>query len=184
MPTLIGHLAVPLAARLGLGSRRVGGPLLAAAGVLAVLPDADVIGFRFGVGYGDLLGHRGFTHSILFAVVAAGTVAGLWRARRGERGFVFAFLLVAALSHGVLDACTNGGLGVAFLSPFSNARSFAPLRPIEVSPLTLREALSPLGLRVLWSEVAWLWLPFLSLAGLAAWIRRRRPGERHRPGMP
>src|SRR5712671_4718758 len=33
----------------------------------AVLPDADIIGFAFGVDYGDLLGHRGFFHSLLFA---------------------------------------------------------------------------------------------------------------------
>ena len=33
-------------------------------GVLAVIPDLDVIGFRFGIPYEDVLGHRGFTHSI------------------------------------------------------------------------------------------------------------------------
>ena len=31
----------------------------------AVIPDLDVIGFGFGVHYGDFWGHRGFTHSLL-----------------------------------------------------------------------------------------------------------------------
>jgi len=35
----------------------------------AVLPDADVIGFPFGINYGGLLGHRGLSHSLLFAVL-------------------------------------------------------------------------------------------------------------------
>lgn len=35
----------------------------------AVLPDADVIGFALGVKYGDLLGHRGLSHSLSVAFV-------------------------------------------------------------------------------------------------------------------
>ncbi|MDI8954364.1 metal-dependent hydrolase, partial [Salmonella enterica subsp. enterica serovar Anatum] len=37
--------------------------------VLAMLPDADVLAFKFGVAYGNVFGHRGFTHSLLFAFV-------------------------------------------------------------------------------------------------------------------
>jgi hypothetical protein len=33
----------------------------------SVLPDIDVVGFRFGIHYADLWGHRGMTHSLLFA---------------------------------------------------------------------------------------------------------------------
>jgi len=33
----------------------------------ALLPDADVIGFALGIHYGDLFGHRGLSHSLLFA---------------------------------------------------------------------------------------------------------------------
>jgi inner membrane protein len=40
----------------------------------AVLPDVDVIGFEFGIPYGDFWGHRGFTHSLVFAAVLAGAV--------------------------------------------------------------------------------------------------------------
>jgi inner membrane protein len=28
-----------------------------------MLPDADVLAFKFGVAYGNVFGHRGFTHS-------------------------------------------------------------------------------------------------------------------------
>ncbi|HVR39947.1 MAG TPA: metal-dependent hydrolase, partial [Thermoanaerobaculia bacterium] len=42
------------------------------AGVIAsILPDADVAGFAFGIPYGSMFGHRGFTHSILFALLAS-----------------------------------------------------------------------------------------------------------------
>jgi inner membrane protein len=34
----------------------------------AILPDADVLGFAFGIEYGGFFGHRGFTHSLCFAL--------------------------------------------------------------------------------------------------------------------
>jgi membrane-bound metal-dependent hydrolase YbcI (DUF457 family) len=37
----------------------------------AVGPDLDVIGFWLGVPYDSFWGHRGFTHSIVFAVVVS-----------------------------------------------------------------------------------------------------------------
>jgi inner membrane protein len=40
------------------------------------LPDADVAGFRFGIKYEDMWGHRGMTHSLLFAA-ALGTLAAV-----------------------------------------------------------------------------------------------------------
>src|SRR6266550_9619008 len=41
--------------------------------VCSAIPDFDVIGFRFGIRYGDFWGHRGFTHSLVFAAVLAGS---------------------------------------------------------------------------------------------------------------
>jgi len=35
----------------------------------SLLPDLDVVGFGFGIHYGDFWGHRGFTHSLLFALI-------------------------------------------------------------------------------------------------------------------
>src|SRR5688500_7841019 len=41
-----------------------------AAGIFcAVVPDADSIGFALGIRYGDMLGHRGLSHSLLFAAI-------------------------------------------------------------------------------------------------------------------
>lgn len=63
MPTIVTHAAVPLCLGLGLGSKVIPRGLLLAGMGLAMLPDADVLAFKFGVAYGDVLGHRGFTHS-------------------------------------------------------------------------------------------------------------------------
>jgi len=77
---------------------------------------------------------------------------------------------VVTASHGLLDALTDGGLGVAFLAPFSGERFFFPWQPIEVSPIGLRRFLSGRGLEVLRSELLWVWLPSILLAGAAlAW---------------
>jgi inner membrane protein len=79
------------------------------------------------------------------------------------------FLFLATASHGVLDAMTNGGLGVAFFAPFSDARYFFPWRPIVVSPISIRAFFGPRGLQVMWSEIGWIWAPsiVLFLVGLA-----------------
>ncbi|VEB62341.1 putative membrane protein [Salmonella enterica subsp. enterica] len=69
MPTVITHAAVPLCLGAGLGLKVIPPRLLFAGVVLAMLPDADVLAFKFGVAYGNVFGHRGFTHSLLFAFV-------------------------------------------------------------------------------------------------------------------
>src|SRR5438552_12554369 len=56
------------------------------AGILcSIVPDLDVIGFRFGIRYGDFWGHRGFTHSLVFAALLASivTFALLWHGASG-----------------------------------------------------------------------------------------------------
>ena len=69
MPTVITHAAVPLCIGLGLGSKVIPPRLLFAGIILAMLPDADVLSFKFGIAYGNVFGHRGFTHSLVFAFV-------------------------------------------------------------------------------------------------------------------
>ncbi len=51
MPTIITHAIVLLSAALALRRPRPTPPVALAGAVLAMLPDADVIGFRFGVAY-------------------------------------------------------------------------------------------------------------------------------------
>jgi inner membrane protein len=146
----------------------------------SVIPDLDVIGFRFGIHYGDFWGHRGFTHSLLFAVLLAGAVmlAAFRHASPGlNRLPLWIYFFLATASHGFLDAMTDGGLGVAFFSPFDNHRYFLPWRPIHVSPIGVARFFSERGFAVLQSELVWIWLPAALLA-LSAWLlRRRSPAE-------
>ncbi len=70
----------------------------AAAAICSVLPDLDVIGFPLGIRYGDFWGHRGFTHSLVFAALLAGVVIFIWF-RRGATSIgllpLFTYLFLA-----------------------------------------------------------------------------------------
>ena len=142
----------------------------------SVIPDLDVIGFRFGVNYGDFWGHRGFTHSLAFAALLASIVA-IVMFRHGVSGIgrfaVFAYLFLATASHGVLDAITNGGLGVAFFSPFDNTRYFLPWRPVRVSPIAVTRFFTSRGFAILQSELLWIWLPAILFAAMVVMLRRK-----------
>jgi inner membrane protein len=148
----------------------------------SVLPDFDVIGFGLGVHYGDLWGHRGMTHSLLFAAVAAILAAGAMGVRAGSWWKAVLLFFCITASHGFLDAMTDGGLGVAFFSPLDTQRYFFPWRPLHVSPIGAEGFFSARGLRVLESEFVWIWLPTLAAAvaawGVRAWRRSRPSGVR------
>lgn len=139
-------------------------PLYWIVGMLcANIPDFDVISFAF-VPYGHFFGHRGFTHSVVFALLLAWCFSRIFlRKRKEHRNLFFFYLFLCTLSHPVLDAMTNGGLGVAFFSPFENSRYFFPWTPIQVSPIG-RSFFSLQGLRVIQSEVLYIGLPcFITL---------------------
>lgn len=165
VPTLLTHPAVPLALACALADAPVSRRLLLAGIAASILPDLDTLAFRFGIAYGAQLGHRGFSHSLLFALLVAllGMLAANWL--KASRQRCFAFLFLACASHGILDAFTNGGLGVALLWPYSEHRYFAPFRPIEVSPFGLQRFLARAP-TLLASEIRWVWLPLTGLAVL------------------
>ena len=167
MPTVITHAGVALALGSLWGARPVPRRFWAACAVCSVLPDADVIGLYLGIPYDHPLGHRGLSHSLPFAL-AVGAVAAFWVSRAPlqlplSRLTLTLVLSAITASHGILDALTDGGLGIAFLAPFDNARHFFPWQPIPVSPLGARALLSPYGAQVLLSEATWLGLPSLAL---------------------
>ena len=83
------------------------------------------------------------------------------------------YFFLATASHGFLDAMTDGGLGIAFFSPFDNQRYFLPWTPIRVSPIGVGRFFTDRDLAVLQSELLWIWLPAVLLA-LSAWLIRRR----------
>jgi inner membrane protein len=150
-----------------------------AAAICSVVPDLDAIGFRFGIPYADFWGHRGFTHSLVFAAVLAGIVAlAIFqrRAVRIGRFALFGYLFLATASHGVLDAMTDGGMGVAFFSPFDTTRYFLPWRPIRVSPIAVTRFFTPRGLAILQNEAVWIWLPAI-FASLVLTLRRKGEEE-------
>src|SRR5262245_24964960 len=185
MPTIFSHPAVPLALGFGLGKEVVSRRLLLAGVAASILPDLDVVAFSFGIPYEHEFGHRGFSHSFFFAAFVALIGACAHRSLESSFGIAFGFLLLATVSHGVLDAFTNGGLGIALFWPYSGARYFArfqlmstrykiSLFLIEVAPMSISDFLSS-GAMVLLSELRWVWLPCgLVAIGLAGFLRRLR----------
>jgi inner membrane protein len=141
-----------------------------------VLPDADVLSFPLGIRYEDMLGHRGLSHSLVFAFVLSWIVAFVAFPRlpeRWTRSLLFSYFFIVTASHGALDAMTDGGLGIAFFAPFDNTRYFFPFRPIKVSPIGL-SFFSARGLDVIWSELLWLCIPATIIASAVLFYRKRR----------
>lgn len=171
MPTIFTHAVVPLALGLALG-RGTLSPRLLAAGVLATIaPDFDTIAFKLGIAYADPFGHRGASHSLAIALLVGVLGASISPWLRTTRVRAFWFLAFCTASHPLLDALTNGGLGVALLWPWSHERFFAPWRPIAVSPIGAG-FFSARGVAVLWSELQWIGFPCAMLALPWAAIRR------------
>ena len=141
---------------------------LAIAATCAMLPDIDVLGLRLGIPYGDMLGHRGLTHSLAFAAGAFVIANIFWKARFA------ACAGIAMASHGILDAFTNGGRGVAFFAPFSAERYFFPVTPIAVSPIGLG-FFSSRGASVLLNEFLWVWCPVIIISAAVHYVRFRNP---------
>ncbi len=167
MPTIMTHAIVPLAIAVAAGPARISPKLAAAGAVLAILPDADVIGFAVGIDYADPWGHRGASHAVAFAALIAGLLTVLWREARSFGAFLF--LTLAMASHGLLDTLTDGGLGAALWWPFDDARIFAAATPIRVSPIGA-DFFSARGLETLVSEILWVWVPCMLLAIAGRWI--------------
>lgn len=165
-------------------SRVMDGRAFLLGALCSVLPDADVVGFWYGIQYGDLWGHRGLTHSLPFAALVSALLVAL--CYRQESGTVMAgmglYFFMCAASHGVLDAMTDGGLGVAFFSPFDTTRYFFPVRPVAVSPIGIHEFFNDQAVRVLASEAKWIWLPasvgFIGLRVLSHACSRRQAASR------
>jgi inner membrane protein len=104
-------------------TRTLGRRSLAWGAFAAMLPDADVFLIPFAGPMGEWTYHRGVTHSLLVAPFVAWGLA-LLASRRGAVRERFsswlALLLVAGVSHPLLDYCTT--YGTQLLSPLSHRR--------------------------------------------------------------
>jgi inner membrane protein len=146
------------------------------AALCAALPDIDALGRPFGnLAYESIFGgHRGITHSLTFAVLLGAVVAwGFFRAQPWDRvrHRLWAIFALATASHGVLDAFSTIGDGVAFWAPFSWTHYEFLWRPLgEIGP-------GSRGPERLWAMVAnellLVGLPALIVVVLASLARRR-----------
>jgi inner membrane protein len=135
--------------------------------VLPVIPDIDV--FSSGA-HGAWLAHRGFTHSLAFALffsVVTASVAFHWfRASWWSLSVLF-FLMIA--SHGLLDALTSGGEKIPFFWPLAGRYGNWDLIPVSDIALELPD---PQYSRAIRGELLWLWLPMGLLVGAVMTCRR------------
>jgi len=161
VPTVLTHPVVALALAPWFRSARERWGIVALGAACTVIPDIDVVGFRLGVPYAAPLGHRGFTHSLVFAAMLASVLAVsvAWRRTAWAALAAWCYFFLCTVSHGLLDALTDGGLGVALLAPFDSGRYFFPWRPLAVSPIGAAGFFSARGWLVIASELRWVVLP-------------------------
>jgi membrane-bound metal-dependent hydrolase YbcI (DUF457 family) len=129
MSSLVGHMLAGCAAA---GAVRSGLPrekfrsVAAAAVLLAVLPDLDVLAAMVP---GGGVEHRGISHTPLL-LIAAALLAALLLAKLRSVPFRAgaAALLLAALTHPLLDCLMGCGAAVHFFEPFSSWGCLFPIR--------------------------------------------------------
>jgi inner membrane protein len=175
MASIISHAAAGAALSIAIAPNHAPERTWPVAIAAAVLPDADSLLHYFGVSYSPVLSHRGFFHSPFLGLIISFLLMLLFF--RGEALFSgrwFRYFLVFFLawsSHGFLDGLTNGGRGVAFLSPLSSKRYFLPWTPIQVSPMRIQSFFTARGWAVFKNELVWIWLPGLALVLLSRAVR-------------
>ena len=186
MPSLLGHAAAGLALNAAFGDGSAPRRTWALATFCAVAPDVDWFTAFLHLPYHHVLSHRGVTHSLAAAalIAASAMMLGLRPHLRSLR--IWCGMFAAAFSHGLLDACTLGGVGVAAFLPFSSERYVCVWQPINVSPIPLSPGLFTQFLAALWTEAVWIGLPALLLVTVARAARLRAASrwERASPEHP
>ena len=124
----------------------------------AVIPDADVIAFKFGIPYEHPFGHRGFSHSLVFSLLLAIFFTKAFFRNLNFKASLQLILLffLSGVSHSFLDCMTTGGLGVGWFIPFHNERYFFWFRPIKVSPLSIKAFFTMRGIIIILNEIVWI----------------------------
>ncbi len=159
MASAFGHAIMGYTiSKLGKTSSRL---LMGIAIVTSIFPDADIILHNMGVNYDSPFGHRGFTHSIFFALIWSGFMLLIFKKIRHWASYLIIFF--SAISHGLIDAMTTGGKGIGFFIPFLNDRFFLPdfMRCIKVSPMSIERFFNnpERAFKILLSEFYWIFIP-------------------------
>jgi len=171
MPSLLGHAAAGLAITTAFHGDKLPRRTWALAAFCAMAPDLDWFVSLLDMHRGHVLNHRGAAHSFFAAGLIATAVFLLAFRKEQRRGAVWLCLTIAAVSHGILDALTSGGVGVALFMPFSETRWACLWQPGKVAPLPLGREHTWHFLHSLWTELFWIGFPALVLA---AWSRLAR----------
>jgi inner membrane protein len=177
MASIFGHAVAAFALGKGFSKTIVNWKFLLLGIICSILPDVDVIGFSFGIKYESFWGHRGFSHSLLFALILGVLITAIFYRKDlvTKKGIVLIFFFtMCTASHAVLDALTTGGLGIAFFSPFDTTRYFFPWRPIQVSPIGVERFFSERGIKVVLSELIWIGIPSLFYIIITLLFKRRK----------
>lgn len=177
MASIFGHAVAAFAFGKGFSKTLVNLKFLLLGVICAILPDADVIGFSFGIKYESFFGHRGFSHSLLFALILAALITAIFYKKDlfTKKGLLLiTYFTTCTASHAILDALTTGGLGVAFFSPFDTSRYFFPWRPIKVSPIGVERFFSERGINVLMSELIWIGIPSITYILITSYFKRSK----------
>lgn len=174
MPSILGHTFAGLAVSAAFTGGRPGRRTWMLATACAVAPDLDWFTGFLPLAEGSGLAHRGMSHSLLAAGLLAATAMAVGFRAELRSPRLWACMASAAFSHGLLDACTFGGTGVAFLLPFSDARFVCAWQPMFVSPIPLSGRLLEWLLLSLGTEALWIGIPAL----LAFTLPRLRAARR------
>ena len=151
MASAFSHIAIPIALNMALGRKLVSWRLLFLAMSLTVAPDLDSIAFKFGIPYESPWGQRGFTHSILFAILIALAMMRFAEFFKSSRKAVF-FVSFVSLKKGALGPlrfncfCNwppKAGQLPVFLHCFWKGNRV----PFIGKPLLVRESRCSVGLR-------------------------------------
>ncbi len=144
--------------------------------LLPIVPDLDVFSEY---AYGSSLGHRGISHSLLFALLLSVVVTAVtfrWFRTKWWSLLILFFAIIA--SHGLLDAMTRGGENIPFFWPFGGR--YGNWGPLIVSDIAF-DLPDPTRSRAIRAELLWVWLPMAVAVAVAMLCRhwtRRRTGKR------
>ncbi|MDM7949468.1 metal-dependent hydrolase [Hydrogenophaga sp.] len=164
------HFAPALALAVAMGPRLVSRRLMLAGAFCAVLPDADFASVAFGFdSYSGTYGHRGFTHSLGFALLL-GVLGAMASGPTGRQRLTAAvFIALCTASHPLLDGLMDRGICNAWAWPLDGARHCLAWRPVPTAGVNL------FGWDRLAREALWLGVPLLLLAHAGMTLRQLGP---------